>query len=97
MTEPATAKDQADAIKRLTVAVWLLSILVTVNILLSVVTLYFPGIIIQRIFSFEHPTHPDPYKDFETWPIDKKVAAASVIAIAKWQKSIQNMIRGQMK
>ncbi|NJK92950.1 MAG: hypothetical protein HC904_14705 [Blastochloris sp.] len=89
-----TSKDSTDsAIRRLTIAVWILSVLVAVNIVISSFSALFPPAITKRMalslpgsFTPGFTQQQDDYKGFYDWPLEKQIDAASVIAVTKYEK-----------
>ena len=89
--EAMTQRDEnTAAIRRLTAAVWALVIVVGLNLATSVYRAFF--------FASVFPIHPgsmtssvdyeghDPLGDFHSWPIEKQVQSASVIAFTTYKR-----------
>jgi len=93
MSENTDVNLNTKSIRNLTLAIWILSALVCIDISLSLFkTLSFFNL--QKSFQSSSPKvaplpNPmiieDPQKGFYEWPIEKKVQTASVIAIARYE------------
>jgi hypothetical protein len=94
MTEPISVDSTAKSIKRLTLGVWILSILTLGNLIISIVAFLHPPFLARRIMaSLPEPkvsssshAREDDYNGFYDWPLEKQIQTASVIAVGKWQK-----------
>ena len=81
------------AIRRLTLAVWILIVLVAINIGVSLFSALFPLAIAKRLtaslpgsFSPEFIVTRDSNAGFSDWPLEKQIDKASVIAVARYEK-----------
>lgn len=93
MNEPldSTAENPTTrAIKRLTVAVWVLAAVTAANTLLVLSSRFAPTLpdtrVLNAIPESSSFSLPDAYNGFHEWPIEKQIQSATVIAIAKWQR-----------
>jgi hypothetical protein len=91
MTAPQPTSDSA--IRRLTLAIWILIVLVVINIGVSLFGALLPPAIAKRLtaslpesFAPEFTAIQDNYAGFSDWPLEKQIAEASVIAVAKYEK-----------
>lgn len=98
MPDPASIDSTARAIKKLSIAMWIIAVVMVANLLISLVALFSPAFIAKRMMATlpEMGTSSEPgslayYNNFHEWPVEKKVQAASVIAVAKWEKSDSTM------
>ena len=86
-------------IKKLTIAVWFLGIMVLLNISITIYTIFYLHIIPKKastyITSSDKPiigkAYQDPYMNFGDWDIDRKVKEASVILLTKWEESDEKL------
>lgn len=87
------------SIGKLTIAVWVLSALVCIDISLSLFRLFFPFYLAKSVqASLCKPAllpnaviSEDQYKGFYEWPIEKQVQEASVIVIARYEKENEKL------
>ncbi len=94
MTEPNPTDSGAPPIRRLTIAVWVLSVLTIVNIGISLFGALFPPAVARRIrislpegpVTSSTTTYEDQYVGFHEWPLERQIQKASVIAIARYEK-----------
>ena len=92
MHEPSNClnpESTAQAIHKLTVAVWILAILIGINILISSLSLFGPSRLVARMMN-TIPGSPilsaTAYNGFGDWPLEKRIQSSSAIALAKWQR-----------
>jgi hypothetical protein len=78
------------AIGRLTVAVWVLVGTSLLNLAVSIFGTFYPPFMVQRITDALNASpqlgsreQGDRYSGFHDWPLEKQIAAASVIALTK--------------
>lgn len=76
-------------VKQIRLAVWLLVVITTINLLISLYAVLLPAYIENRVAAslntstkFEVPSLAR-YNDFHEWPIEKRVREASVIVMTK--------------
>lgn len=94
MTEPIKTDSETSSIRKLTIAVWILCILTTINICLSLFGAFFSGAVTKHTrdslrndaFPSSTATYEDQYKDFHEWTLEQQIQKASVIAIARYEK-----------
>ena len=94
MTDPQTNDQAARAIRRLSVAVWVLAIVVGANLVVSVLALLSPAFLSKRIMdiipqqsaTFAGETMEE-FNSFHDLPVERQVEKSSVIVLAKWEKS----------
>ena len=93
MTDPAPADPTARSLRRLSIAVWVLAIILALNLVVSILALVSPAFLSKRIMeivpdmsSAERSSAMD-YNSFHDWPIEKQIESSSIIALAKWEKS----------
>jgi len=91
MTTPQVTSDSA--IRRLTIAIWILIALGVINIGVSIFAALFPPAIAKRLaaslpesLAQEFMSFHDNYAGFSDWPLEKQIAEASVIAVARYEK-----------
>ena len=100
MSTPSDTSDLAAidrlgrSVNRLSIAIWVLIILVAANLVIALLALFSPALLTKRMmaalpeqFASSESLRPDEYNSFPDWPVEKQIAAATVIAIARWQKS----------
>jgi hypothetical protein len=91
MTDPHQRSEIS--IRRLTVAVWVLAVLILINIAVSLMGALFPPVIAKRITA----SMPDSttqsitsneaeLNGFHAWPLEKQINSASVIVLARYEK-----------
>jgi hypothetical protein len=92
MTDQASSDQLIRSIKRLTVAVWILSALITINLthyLIETVIFWIPEKRSAATFSPPQISTSTPYVDsysgFNDWPLEKQIKASSVIALARYK------------
>ena len=82
------------SIKKLTVSIWILSILIIVDISVSIYSAMAPKYVAKRSMAYiadgekvvPAKDYTDPYENFYHWPLDKKIERASVILLIEWDK-----------
>jgi hypothetical protein len=94
MTEPSPTDGTAKSVKRLSLAVWILAMVVAANLIVSILALLSPALLTKRImatlpehFASSQSPSPEDYNSLHDWPVEKQIALASVIAVGKWRKS----------
>ena len=92
------------SLKRLTVAVWILAVVILLNLIVSLFAALFPRAIMKRLTSLspEFRISDDrSYEGFHDWPLEKQIAGATVIAVCQskeedgWVKCIISEILKQ--
>lgn len=98
MSDPTSTDKTARAIRRLTIAVWILAIMAAANLVVSLVALFSPALLASRFMAAlpekmveSEKSTLEEYNSFHDWPVERQIQAASVIAIGKWEKSGSNM------
>lgn len=94
MAENISRDVDVNSIRKLTIAVWVLSTLIILHICISLFGAFFPRASAERIriSPCETATLPsiatqeDQYVGFHDWPIEKQIQKTSVIAIARYEK-----------
>lgn len=90
MSTPQPNPDSA--IRRLTVAVWILIALVIINICISLLGALFPLATAKRLAvstpeTFSSSLAPlEEYNNFSDWPLKKQIENATVIAVIRYEK-----------
>jgi hypothetical protein len=81
-------------IRRLSIAVWILAIVVVLNLIVSILALISPAFLSKRImeiipqqFAISEGSTIDEFNSFHNWPVERQIEKSSVIALAKWEKS----------
>lgn len=93
MTDPAPADQTARSLRGLSVAVWVLAIILALNLVVSILALVSPAFLSKRIMeivpemSSSERSSVMEYNSFHDWPIEKQIESSSVIALAKMEKS----------
>jgi hypothetical protein len=95
MSDPATPEQTMRAVRRLSVAIWILAIVVATNLVVSLLALFSPAFLTKRIMEALPAEFPsaterskiDEYNSFHDWPVERQIQSATVIALAKWEKS----------
>jgi hypothetical protein len=94
ISDPAASDRLERSVNRLSIAIWVLIILVAANLVIALLALFSPALLTKRTmaalpeqFASSESLRPDEYNSFHDWPVEKQIASASVIAIARWQKS----------
>ena len=94
MEESSPNNSAARSINRLTTAVWALAIITAAQLAFSILALLFPSFVTQRWlrtapheFGSSENVSLEQYNNFGDWPVEKRIQAASVIAIGRYQKS----------
>ncbi len=90
MTDPNPTDSAVCSIQRLTIAVWVLCGLTTLNICLSLLLALFPLARFwlsrsRNIYIPNTATYKDQYSGFHEWPLEKQIQKASVIAIGRYE------------
>ena len=107
MDPPKEQDTSIRAIRRLTIAVWALVLVLVVNTALQLLTGFLPVMFARTLFddspgptSLRSYPSVDPMADFYEWPLDKQVANASVIVLTKFEQDgprIKSMISEILK
>lgn len=75
------------ALKRLTVAIWVLIAITTLELLFGLFVTLFPAAVARHFAAqssdFSSAPPIDQNRDFYNWPLEKQIGAASVIAVGK--------------
>jgi hypothetical protein len=94
MSDPASTDQATRAIRRLSVAVWILAIVVAANLVVSILQFFYPALLASRIMTalpqkliMADGSTMEEYNSFHDWPVERQIQAASVIALARWEKS----------
>lgn len=93
MSELETQDQTKRSVKRLTVAVWVLSVVTVINLGVSLFAALFPPFIAQRITA-SMPESPLPkmvqeieeFQNFSQLSVENQIAGASVIVLSTWKK-----------
>lgn len=80
--------------RRLSSAIWVIAIISIINLLLSIYSVIFPWLLVGRMNAalktpeFKHQLEQatDQLNSFHSWPVQKQIETASVIALARWEK-----------
>ena len=78
-------------IRRLSLTVWLLSALVVINIAVTLFAVLFPPWHSKTLIhpvptAYKPAMDEDTYADVTEWPVEKRIAKATVIAITRFEK-----------
>ena len=82
------------SIKKLTLSIWILCVLIIIDISFSIYSVMTPKYAPKRNMAYIAgaekvlPTkdYSDPYENFYNWSVDKKIEKASVILLTEWHK-----------
>ena len=89
MPETPPADQITRSLRRLTIAVWILAIVILLNLVVSLFAALFPPAIMKRLTALSpefQTTEESSYAGFHDWPLEKQIAAATVIAIGRWKQ-----------
>jgi hypothetical protein len=88
MAEPQESRETSQKLGRLTIAVWILVAISSLNLLATLYGLWpfareDSGSSSASALTREFRERGDPYADFFEWPLEKQIQAASVIALGE--------------
>lgn len=94
MSDPATTDQTPRSLRRLSIAVWILAIIVVVNLVVSILALISPAFLSKRIMEIVPKQLADSegltieeLNSFRSWPLERQIEKSSVIALAKYEQS----------
>lgn len=86
MPENPPSAEITRSLKRLTIAVWILAVVILLNLIVSLFAALFPPAIMKRLTSLSpelQSSDERSYEGFHDWPVEKQIAAATVIAVGQ--------------
>src|SRR5688572_12854691 len=89
MTEPTQTVSDAHSIRRLTLAVWMLCVLVVIDICVSLygtVSLYGALLPSRALYEDQPWSVVGELAGFHEWPLEEQIDKATVIAIARYDR-----------